>query len=208
MEPLNEKAIARHLERFFGKSKHALFATGDGVHVYIYPPNRHRSFQTLVTMGLSGFEMPVPESQKKREEFLHVELLTRVPEDWPIPRATGEAGFWPYAMLSSLAEYAAQQKVWLGPLHVVPNLTSTPYGKPFEKGSLLSHALLLPPAQENAEFARLKIKGKTVRFLQVIPITSAECSEMDRKGFFESIVHFLDDGKIPAVIDPKRPSAV
>jgi len=208
MEPLNEKATATHLERFLGKSEHALFATGDGVHVYIYPANRNRSCQTLVTMGLSGFEMPVPESRKKPEEYQHAELMTLVPADWPIPREKGAAGFWPYAMLSSLAEYAATENIWLGPLHVIPNLTSTPYGQPFESGSLLSHALLLPPVQEKEGFRRLKIGRKIVSFLQVIAITTAECQAMDAKGFFDSIVDCLDDGTIPGIIDPKRKSAL
>jgi len=207
MQALDEERIAQHLDAFLGKSDGVMHGIG-GAHVYIYRANHDRPFQTLVTMGLSGFEMPVPENQDDREESLHVELFTYVPADWPVPRASGAPGYWPYAMLLSLAEYAVSEEAWLGPFHTIPNLTSTPYGQPFESESHLSHCLLLPPVKERAGFDRLKINGRTVRFLHVLPITGAECDVKVRDGFFDSLAGLLDDGMIPTVIDPKRRSAV
>lgn len=175
-------------------------------HVYIYGAGNNRPYQTVVTMGLSRFRMPAPESQDNHEDMLHVELFTYLPPDWPIPSASGQPGYWPYEMLMSFASYAAAENVWLGPLHTIPNLTSSPYGEPFAPGTSLSHALLLPPVQENDAFDLLDIEGRRIRFLHVLPITSAECDAKVQRGFYDSLVEPLEDGSLPVVIDPHRKS--
>ena len=204
----HEECIDKHLTHFLGPASKVMHSMGPAPHVYVYGATENRPYQTIVTMGLSSFEMPVPEDTEDREDSLHIELLTYLPADWVIPSASGARGYWPYDMLMSLATYAATENVQLGPFHTIPNLSSSPYGEPFEEGSSLTHCLLLRPIKESGAFNSLECQGKKIGFLHVLPITTAECEAKVEKGFFDSLADLLDDSSIPIVLDPKRRSAV
>jgi hypothetical protein len=198
---LDEAAIANHATQYLGDSSGVLHALAGGCHIYHYPARSDRGCQTIMTMGLSGSRMPVPSDVKSGEDHAHAELIAYLPADWPREKAAR----WPFSLLRSLAEYAVENKVWLGPLHTLPNLRA--HGQPYAAGSLLTSALLVPPVSEDPKFDELRIGKTRVRFLAVIPLTTAEL-ELKVAAGFKAIVGHLESGAIPTIFDPKRPSAV
>jgi hypothetical protein len=205
----DEAAVSAHLERFLGSCSSVLrgMATPLLPHVYFYEPTDQRSFGTLVTAGLSGFSMPYPEGEP---QLARAELMTYVPASWRPPVLSGNDPSidWPITMLRLIVGYAISENAFLGNLHTLPNLASNPPGLPYVHGSELTSAILLPPVQESRGFDDLMIRGERVRFLHVLPLTTAECELKIKLGFRDALAPLLESGAIPIVADARRRSAV
>lgn len=199
----DEAAVDAHLQQFLGKARTVFHAIASPMapHVYFYAANGRRQWHTLVTAGLSGFRMPAPPDAP---HAARAELMLYLPETWSPPQDPGSPEMWPVTLLRSLVAYAIEQNAFLGNLHTVPNLTSTPFGGPYKPGSALTNVVLLPPIREAKALDHVVIRGETVRFLNVVPITTAECDAKVKRGFREALAPLLDKGVIPAVTDIDR----
>lgn len=181
---LDENFLADHCERFFqaddNKSRCTVFSAFlGGIHVYVFPPSEMlgRKWYTLVTMGVSGTEMRVPERIPDPELYRHVELMCYLPPDWVPPAAIGlgpEADAdqlersWPVDMLRSVGNYVVENggDVWLSHDHGIPSLTNPDGpGHPFFPTTKLSHMVTLEPLLEKPDFSPVTCAGRTVQFL-------------------------------------------
>lgn len=205
----DEAAQNAHLERFLGECSSVMHSMGTPLlpHVYFYAATSQRRFGTLVTAGLSGFRMPYPEGQP---QLARAELMTYVPATWEAPAVTGTDPDvdWPIAMLRLIVGYAIHENQFLGNLHTLPNLATSPVGGPYVAGSALTSAILLPPVQEDPTFDDLTIRGERVRFLHVVPLTTAECDLKIKIGFRDALAPLLESRALPVVADAHRQSAV
>lgn len=223
---LNEDIIADHLDKFLvcddNEKKCFVYSSMlEGPHVYCYAPSLklNRDFWTLVSMGLSGTEMIVPEDIENREKFSHAEVFCYLPEDWHFPSFLGSDEMteenWPMEMLRSLANYVSSTKCWIAEDHGLPNLYSNPPGQPFHASTKLSHMILLYPVNEVEDFSVVYVNGTQVNFYLVCPLTSAE-AQWKRDVGAENSIYFIvgskkiggDNVLVDYVIDAKRPCCV
>ena len=130
--------------------------------VFIYSPGSGRNYYTLVTSGMSDLPMTLP--PEVGTEFARAELIWYVDE----PAETY------LRLLQFLAHFPHDNATWLHWDHTIPN-RSPP--TPFFEGTPLDTLFLMPTlVAKDMQFQdRLVLSGDPVRFLWVVPITSAEC---------------------------------
>uniref|UniRef100_A0A7S3ZBT6 Suppressor of fused-like domain-containing protein n=1 Tax=Lotharella globosa TaxID=91324 RepID=A0A7S3ZBT6_9EUKA len=156
-----------------------------GVHVYVFPPSKilNRNFYTIVTMGMSGTHMKVPNDIEDKKDYSRAELMCYLPADWKLPSMlTGrtpdehnpseeDKRCWPFEMLRSIAGYVIETGAWVADSHGIPRLIHSNDEKqwvaavnedgetvPFIKGSKLTHTVLLEPCNEREGFSQLTLK--------------------------------------------------
>ena len=213
-----EIALGDHVQQCFGEAVqcvvfHAMF---QGLHVYCYHPQPPaRPFWTLMTMGLSGFKMRVPDHIEDAEDYERCELMCYMPPEW-VPPAMLPGGpepanehNWPLLMIKRLANYVVIQDVWISQWHGIPNFVSNPPGGPILPNSALTGTLLAPPVVEHPDFAPFvdAVSGTKVQFWVVLPMTQDEW-DLKRAHNVEALFPYLESGKISTVCQIYRRSAL
>lgn len=228
---LDENFLADHIEKYLQaddnkKSATVFSAVLGGIHVYVFPPSKilKRHWYTLVTMGVSGTQMKVPERIDNPEAFERCELMCYLPADWAFPPHSSMADqeedaqvqrAWPIDMLRSVGYYIVNTQAWFSQDHGVPSLTSDTPGAPFASNTKLSAMVTLDPcAIEDDAFNPVFCNGKQVNFLLCVPVTAAEAQWKREVGVADSVWYFIGDRRvndeIPVdyVIDAQRPCCV
>jgi hypothetical protein len=119
-----QTAIRAHVERHIGPIARVFGdESGDAptIAVLHVAPVESRPYHTLVTAGMSAFEMPVPpDSDAPRR----IELMMTLRERWRLEdRVSGpDSGLWPVSVLQRLGRWPRERNAWLGWGHAVPNV--------------------------------------------------------------------------------------
>lgn len=228
---LDELKIGDHLDKYLQADDNkgsctVMHAVLGGIHLYVYPPSEslNRNFFTIVTMGVSGTLMNVPErfgpEEERNNQMGRCELMCYLPPDWTIPSSLGagskanEDDSWPFDLLRSLGGYIIDTKNWMFYDHGIPNLMSDPVGQPFAPSTELCSVVTLEPAMEKEGFCPFQCGEQRVNFLLVVPITAKEAQWKRDVGVEASIYHMVGEravnGEIPCdyVIDAKRKCCV
>jgi hypothetical protein len=172
----------RFLEEQFGEPDlvlHPVISEFPHVDVNVYPPaTTGRPYVTLVTNGLSDFlleyEYEAPDWNCDRAElvmYLADLELSRFQTEFP----------WQVNLLRRLARLPSQTDFRPAAFMALPNGTPPePYSRPSE----LTHAVLLPPWHEPAEFRDGfdGPDGTSVEFLWLDLMTSAEAAFLEQRG--------------------------
>ena len=191
--------VLGHLEEFLGPAGES-FGGGDGVELRAFGPSHARPWITVATVGMS--EVPITGTSKERARQ---ELLVYLPPDWEITGAGPErpADWWPMQLLRDLVDLRRREQVAFktGECHTV----ETP-PRPLAPGTVLTTALLNRPGREereHPEFADLEIDAKPVRFLWVIPITTAEANLVTTKSY-DALLDLMAERRLPYEINAGR----
>jgi hypothetical protein len=186
-------ALGRHLDLLLGPCD-SFPDEGEGnpsVSVLAFAPNTKREYMTLVTDGASSRAMAAPAYETDRR---HQELVLYVaPVD-------GQPPPWALTLLRRLGRFAHEQRTFLGPGHTVA-FENPP--RPLADDTLLAAVLLTPPIFEEPAFDRLSIDGDEVRFLNVVPITSAELDVKLERGL-DALYDVLANGDLHQIVDLGR----
>jgi hypothetical protein len=225
---VDEDLIADHLEKYFeandNKRKAIVFSSPlGGIHVYCFAPSEElkRNYWTLVTMGISGTKMNVPQDVDNPEgRWNRCELMCYLPASWEFPTSLGNESdekSWPIDMMRAVGMYVSQTGAWLGESHGLPNMSSDPPGQVFCPQTKLSHVILLDPSCiESPGFSPLVLPdGSFINFYLTVPLTSEEAAWKRAVGAADSIYYAVgskevggDAIAIDYIIDPSRPCAV
>lgn len=133
-------------------------------------------FQVLMTSGLSDYEMPVPEKEIGKE---FRELYFCLPNYWEIDETDNPRMNWVLYWIQRLSKYVVEKETWFGNGHTMP------CGKekqPLSDSMKQDHFILLDPIILENKLAPLKVDGKTIHFLSIVPIFEAELNYKLAKG--------------------------
>eukprot|EP01040_Poterioochromonas_malhamensis_P008907 gene8907-9644_t len=221
----NEHALGDHLDKFLLSEDNTqrtfvFSAPFGGPHLYCYAPSLllRRNYWTIVTMGLSGTKMNVPEGISNPNDYARAELICYLPPDWSFPPALGEGlneQNWPLEMLRSYVQYVSSTKAWIARYHGLPNILSDPPGQQFVPCVPFSHVVLFDTeVNEKPGFAVADVDGEKVNFYLVVPVTAAEAAWKREVGIEDSLFYAVGSKEesesvcIDYVIDPNRKCAV
>jgi hypothetical protein len=185
------KAREEAYERAFGVQAQILHSTdrkAPHIDLYVFPPAGERDFVAVVTGGMSDLPMPVP---KGSEAAAHVELLMGI----------GQHQHWATNLLKLVAEYPFDEGTFYDVHHTVP------FGGELGDGSSLSAFLFVKPRFLPADLAQFKFGGRRIRFLQAVPITTAEHEFAVAEGSDKLESLLVEHGQLIAR-DPNRQSVV
>ena len=195
-------AVDAHIERYFGKSEnvfHELVSPDIHVDIYIIPPTPERNYYILVTHGMGGHRMNVPQelTDKKLER---AELLVCLPPDWQIG-SEGEQWYWPIRWLKIMARLPINEDSWLGWGHTVSN----PDDAPFAGNTKLCGIMLLNPGAFGQDsFVCPLPGGDEVNFYQMIPLYFEEM-QFKLSHSADELLERFHDGMLE-VLDIQRPN--
>src|SRR5207244_8472286 len=132
----------------------------------------------------------------------HQELLLYLPADWDIT-STDPATRWPVQLLIDLARHVSEQERAPVPGQAVA-LQWPP--EPFAPHTLLSAALLNAAARQqraHPEFDPFFVGVQAVRFLWVIPITTAENTLLAKEGY-DALLQLMAEARLPYELEAGR----
>ena len=203
--------VEEHVGRHLGEVKsvfHELISDLVHLDVLFIPPTPERPYHSLVTSGMSDRPMTVPDGA---EDFLHAELMLCLPADWKL--GTDESGedhfrdernYWPIRWLKTLARLPHEYGTWLGAQHTIPNGNPA---RPLAPGVPFTGFILGPVFTAPEGFGRLDAAGKTIHFLSVIPLTTAEMDFKLAHGA-DALFSALVERGVTELVDVNRPSVV
>jgi hypothetical protein len=170
--------------------------------VYLVKPDAAsgRGFFTLLTNGVSGIPMAVPDPRLPA----HVELMMLLPEGWPFE---GEAwkrpeNYWPIELVKDLGRFPHANKTWIGVGHTIPESEGSYL---HQKGFVAT--VLLKATCINEEFQRIDYEGGYVDILMPVPLYEEEYEYKKRNGIDALAEKLLEKG-FPDVVDLGRPRAL
>jgi hypothetical protein len=206
----DDERLVKHMEACFGVQGmvfHEIVSDRVHIDVHMVPPTDDRPCYVLMTSGMSGLPMTVPDEMEDRASWTHAELCLLLPPGWKLDQGafSDERNYWPIRLLKQLARLPHEFGTWLGYGHSIPNGDPP---EPYCKGIALTGAIVIPPFVFGSEF--FEVPGEPpIHVYQVLPVTTRE---MDYK-----LEHGADDlferleTKFPEVygpIDPSRSSAI
>jgi hypothetical protein len=190
--------VLAHLRRFLGPSPGRLAGAG-AFEVHAFGPSHPRPWLTIATLGLCEIDLTPPDDDLDRR---NQELLLYLPADWDIT-STDPALRWPVQLLIDLAGHLAEKDRAPEPGESVALQWPA---EPFAPDTLLSAALLNDAAREqraHPEFDPLFVGVHAVRFLWVIPITTAENTLLLKDGY-DALLQLMAEARLPYELDAGR----
>lgn len=202
----NRSAIARHVQKFWGKNQ---FVTFDGeqeyveVGVHIVPATPQHPYHTLITSGMSDRAMQVPEGA---EECRFAELVISLPPDWPLDPESleSEEHGWPLEWLLELARFPHRYGTWIFSGHTIPNGEDP---EPYAPNTQYCCMLLASPVlcEEGGEELALAAESK-IHFLSLIPIYREEM-EFALTNSADDLLGKFESRDVTELLDLNRPNA-
>lgn len=151
----------------------------------------------VMTNGLSEYEMNVPEILKGLE---HNELYFCLPSYWDLEDLDNPNMNWVLPWIQRLTDYVLDKQTWFGHGHTMP------CGKDMESLSPTmhqNHLFLSNPILLEKELEPLKVNGKQVHFLAIIPMFPDEMDYKQGKGTLKLMRKFLSHG-VTELLDDYR----
>ena len=170
------------------------------VDMYIIEPTREYAARRLVTCGMGGRTMTVPDEYGSSPN--RVELIVDLPPDWKVDEESWEdkCFCWPVSLLKSLAGFPWSEGVWFRLGYAVP------WPEPFADNTRLSGVLIASPAID-FESGEVKISpDKKVQFYQAVPLYPEELAYRIEHGT-RKLYEMLGE-QFSYIIDPQRKNAV
>jgi Suppressor of fused protein (SUFU) len=193
-------AIRTHVERHIGPIDRVFRDESDAaIDVLHVAPVDSRPYHTLVTTGMSEFEMPVPAD---KDAPRRLELMMTLRERWRLEdQLSGPAsGLWPVRLLQRLGRWTREHNSWLGWGHAVPNGEPA---QPFAASTKLCGVILAPSLLVPVAFYELGVGNQRTAFYSAIPLYREEL-ELHRQLGMEALLTKLLRYDINDVVEPAR----
>ncbi|PPK70868.1 suppressor of fused domain protein [Actinokineospora auranticolor] len=186
-------AIERHVERYLGPVEYVLHEFVSHLveaHVLVTGPTADRPYRSLVTAGMSGRPMTVPDGVNP-----FAEVMTTVPAAWsPSPED------WPVRVLKQVARLPHEYGTWVGEWHSLPN------GEPYTPDTPFAGVVVAPMVTVAPEARVIHVgDGTAIDLLALVPLHPAEVALKVDRGT-QALVEVLDEGGVTELLDPDRPS--
>ncbi len=199
----------QHINRFFPNSEVMVYeeleSFGFRVDVFrITPPDK--SFQILLTSGLSTMAMPLPKDHPDPDPYRYVELMMVLPQTWRFSRIVPNNPDldWPITLLQLLARVPAVSKIPMGigdvfhknQINDILNIVT-----PFEG------CTLLPPVSTSDYFNQIFSEKGPIRIYNVFPLYKDEMEFISANGFI-SFKEILQNTQAKEILNIRRQTLV
>lgn len=197
-------AINDHLKKFFPSSDIFVFdeLVSPDFHLdtYLIKPGEDRGFYTLMTAGVSGNPMQVPDPRIPA----HLELFILLPETWKFQDGQwrNQEYFWPIELIKSLGRFPHANNTFLGYGHTIPESKNSFL---FAKGFVAT--ILLKSSLVNEEFQRIDYDSGCIDLLMPIPLYKSEYDFKKECGIEWLLEKMIVNG-YPDIIDLDRKAMV
>lgn len=156
-------------------------------------PVESRPYHTLVTVGMSSWEMPVPQPG---EAPRRLELMMTLQERWRLD----QTGIWPVRLLQQLGRHPRERQAWLGWGHAIPNGDPP---RPYARNTRFSGVILAPSLLVPVAFYELGGDNARTAFYGAIPLYREEL-ELHQRAGMEALLTQLLRHDINDVVIPRR----
>jgi len=199
------KALDQHIGQFFQPGEVMVYeelqSFGFRVDVFHLFP-QEKSYQVLLTSGLSTVAMPLPVDHPEPEVYHFAELMLFLPGDWKFSRRVPSnlAVDWPLLLLQYLTRVPFSESTCLGIGDVVHDGQLD--------GLLSAHTpfkgcLLLPPVTTSVHFNRVYTDDSAINIYSVLPLLEAEMQFIQKEGFIAFKDQLIEKG-VSEVLDVDR----
>lgn len=178
-----------------GMVLHGIVSDGLPIDVIVVSPSEKRDYYTLITMGMSGFPMPVPSECGNKNR---AEVAVRLPKDWNI-NSNDEKWCWPIRMIKTLAGMPYKENSWLGRYHDID------FGGPFSEETELC-GVMLDFFDESIEPLTLE-NGDELILYNAIPVFRSEMDYRFENGG-EALADKMSDEILHGPVDIHRTAVV
>ena len=142
----------------------------------------------LMTNGLSNYKMDVPEVLEGLE---YNELYFCLPSYWEWEDRTNSQMNWVFEWIQRLAKYVIEKESWFGHGHTMPcGIDMQPLSATMKQ----NHLFLSKPMLLENEVKPVRVEGKTINFLAIVPIFPDEMDYKQGKGTFKLMQKFANKG--------------
>jgi len=173
------------LNHRFGEANLVEFNDVPLIHV---PTTRERNFHIVSTIGLSDFDMPVPEKFKDKNR---IELFFCLPDYWNPDDIENPNHKWVWDRIAFLSTFPKERNTWFGHGHTIPfNKEETPISEKFQQ----SYFIMLEPFEMDKIMAPIQGEHGTIHFLAVVPIFKKELDYKVKSGTNKLIRKFIKKG--------------
>jgi len=197
--PNSVELIDNHLDQFFDESDNIMVLDeieSRVIHsdVYIIPANEERSFNILLSCGMSALPMQIPE---EIDAPAYAEVMILLPRDWSLDYDSfaDERNYWPIRILKELSMLPHPDKTWLGYGHT--------YETEFADGVDFNSIILLNSNQLSDDFIFFESEEGPVEIFSVIPLYPEEL-EFKKTHGREALLEKFDEYDIDEVVDVNR----
>lgn len=198
--PNSVEIIDEHLQDFFYSEEILVLHEKESeiVHsdIYIVKPGEDRTYNLLLTCGLSALPMQTPQDL---DYLQYAEITLLLPPDWKLEYEdfADENNYWPIRLLKQLTIYPHINNTWLGYGHTIP----------LEKTHKTNHnfdsVILLESITLSNDFIYIETPEKQIYFYAAIPIYKEELKYKLEYGVDE-LLKLLEQFDIDEIVDINR----
>lgn len=159
----------------------------NGVKLVHIPRTRDRNFHIVCSIGLSDFDMPVPETQTENN---NIELFFCLPDYWKPDEIDNPNHSWVWDRIAFLSTYPKERNTWFGNGHTIPfNKEETAISEQYKQ----AYFLLTKPF-EIRTIEPIVSEDKTIHFLAIVPIFKDELDYKLKAGVTRLLRKFVKKG--------------
>lgn len=190
----------QHLMDRFGKDSIVSVTKKDAndIETVLISIQKRSKITLFMTVGLSNYDMPVPEMYAGRNL---TELVFCLPSYWDLDSISDQ---WVYAWIQKFAKHVIEKETWFGPGHTIPNGNPV---EPISERMKQKYFILTDPIYLKSELSPITVDDKTVHFLAILPIFEDEMDYKLGKGTFKLLKKIEGKG-ISEILDDFRMSSL
>ena len=207
--PEHAEAIDDHLSKFFEEEDmtvfHEMLSLDFHMDVYFIKP-KESNFNILLTSGMSGYEMTVPENIEDREDLLFAELMILIPKDIDLAQVhTGKKkNDWLISMLKYTARFPHHYDTFLSVGHTIQ---ATADLEPYSDETDFVASIVLPSVTFDEDFTEFMCGENKINIYGLFPLYKNEL-EFKIKNGYSKFVDLLQESNPEEKIDNKRKNLI
>lgn len=185
MSNYNEHPVFVELKQRF---ENTMLVEQNGVPLVFIPKTRDRNYSLLTTIGMSDFEMPVPEKHQERSK---IELFFCLPDYWKPEEMENPNHNWVWDRITFMSGFPKERNTWFGNGHTMPfNREETAISEKFQQ----EYFFFTDPFELTKEMRPIRQKEGNIHFIAVVPIFKRELDFKNKAGGHSLLRKFVKKG--------------
>lgn len=185
MADLTQHSVFKVLKQRFDN---ATIVEHNNVPLVFIPRTRDRNYHLLTTLGMSDFDMPVPEKFQDRSK---IELFFCLPDYWNPEDMENPNHNWVWDKIAFMSTFPKERNTWFGSGHTMPfNREETAISEKFQQ----EYFLMVDPFELTQEMAPVQTDSGTIYFLAIVPIFKRELDYKNKSGAHHLLRKFIKKG--------------
>lgn len=197
--------IANHLDEYFKSDEitvfHEMVSLDFHLDVYFIQP-KDKSFNILLTSGMSLLEMTVPESVEDKQDYRFAELMILLPKSIEFGQTfpSDNENDWILNMIKETARFAHHYDTFLAIGHTLQAYSDL---EPYSENTDFVGVVILPSVTFDEDFTILKTSDGIINVYSVFPLYKNELEYKVENGY-NSLLDKLIEKDAQEIFDPER----